>query len=424
MAEKEKKRTVLTVDGTRFRLNGQLTYSEIPGCPEKYHGLMMNARFIQGVFDDAQDAARFHRFGREFDPEKNTDDLIAALPEWYAKGLRAFTVGFQGGGPCFTIFGNIKNTPYSPDGTSMDEAYLGRMKRIIEAADKLGMVVIVSLFYGHQVRFLQDDQAVIEATRTASCWLREQQFTNVIIEVANEHDIDPYKTRPVLYQDWGIVYLMEVARQESGGMPVGCSTTDSNFSEAIIRNSDVILIHGNNLSRQKFYNWILRTKKVCSDKPILCNEDSQALSNMQVALDECVSWGYYNNMTKQEPPTVWGITRGEDALFAARMAESLGIQIYELPKEDRFYLQGLEADEEWQGRRWIRLASMYPEQIHKVEFYRNGEYFCSAYDDPFTINYMHNWIQLPTMGVEQGEHWKAVIMLTDGTTVVKETVVG
>ena len=60
-------------------------------------------RFIQGIFDDKADASRFERFGRHFDPEENTASLIAALPEWYAHGLRAFTVGFQGGGPCFTM---------------------------------------------------------------------------------------------------------------------------------------------------------------------------------------------------------------------------------------------------------------------------------------------------------------------------------
>ena len=415
-------KTVLTLDKNRFRINGELTYSKYPNCQEKYHGMLMNARFIQGVFDDAKDPARFNRFGREFDPEKNTDDLIAALPEWYAKGLRAFTVGFQGGGPCFTIFGDLQNSPYSEDGTSIDEKYLGRMKRLIEAADELGMVVIVSFFYGHQVKFLKDDEAVIAATKTASNWLRDQGFTNVIIEIANEHDIDPYKARPVLYQDWGIVHLMEIARKESGGMPVGCSATDAYFSEAMCDYSDVILIHGNNLSPQKFYNLIVRTKNRQPEKPILCNEDSQALTNMKVALDEGISWGYYNNMTKQEPPTPWGITKGEDEFFAARMAAELGIETCELPVDEQFYLQGLEADWEWNGCRWIRLASLYPEKIQKVEFIRNGEHYANAYEDPFTIHFMQNWYQFPVKGITKGECWKAVVYLADGSVVVKEAV--
>lgn len=42
----------------------------------------------------------------------------------------------------------INNNPYSPDGRSIDSAYLNRMKKIIDAADEIGIVVIVSCFYG------------------------------------------------------------------------------------------------------------------------------------------------------------------------------------------------------------------------------------------------------------------------------------
>ena len=70
--------TNLSIQGDRFLINGELTYSEYPDCP--HQGLLMNARFIQGIFDDKSGHERYHRFGRVFDPEKNTDDLIAALP--------------------------------------------------------------------------------------------------------------------------------------------------------------------------------------------------------------------------------------------------------------------------------------------------------------------------------------------------------
>jgi hypothetical protein len=105
-------KTNLTIQGEHFYINGQKVYSEIPGSRPEAHGLLMNARFIQGIFDDKADCSRYKRFGRQFDPERNTDDLIAALPEWYRYGLRAFTVGFQGGGPCFTINNStIDNNP-------------------------------------------------------------------------------------------------------------------------------------------------------------------------------------------------------------------------------------------------------------------------------------------------------------------------
>lgn len=417
-------KSVLTIEGRRFLINGKLVYSEIPKCPEEYKGLLMNARFIQGVFDDSMDASRFNRFGRQFEPDKNTDDLIASLQEWYDTGLRAVTIGFQGGGSCFTIDSyTINNNPFSPDGSMMDAAYLKRMKKIIGAADDIGMVVIVSIFYGPQSRFLKDDNAVIEAAKTASNWLRDNKFTNVILEVANEHDIEAYKIHPILYNDAGIVRLIEIAQRESGGLPVGCSSTGAYFSESITNASDVVIIHGNNMSRQEFYNQIRKVEKTQPDKPILCNEDSQALSGMQVALDNKVSWGYYNNMTKQEPPTLWGITTGEDNFFAIRLAESLGIKENKLELEEQFYLQGLEENMTFEDKRWVRLATLCPEKIMRVAFYRNDDFVDMAYTDPFTINYAFNWFQMYTLGIKKNEKWKAVITLTSGEVIVKETIV-
>ncbi len=416
--------TVLTVKGTKFLINGELTYSEIEKCPQNYRGLLMNARFIQGIFDDALDVRRFNRFGRIFNPWQNTKDLIEALPLWYDWGLRCITVGFQGGEPCFTIDSQtIDNNPYSADGCCIDAGYLSRMQSIIEAADRMGMIVIVSCFYGPQTRFLKDDQAVIEAVKTTANWLRDQKFTNVMMEIANEHDIEPYKIHPILYNDRGVAQLIEIARRESGGLLIGCSSTGAYFSPEIPMASDVVLIHGNNMSRQVFYNQIRQVRAAAPDKPILCNEDSQALSNMQVALDCGVSWGYYNNMTKQEPPTIWGIKNAEDQFFAARMAESLGIRENQYSFVQCFEIQGLD-DELWEGRRWLRLACMYPENVASVAWYRNGEFMDMAYDAPFSINYLFNWLQMPVQGIKKGEKIRAVIRLTSGQTIVKEETAG
>ena len=91
-------------------------------------------------------------------------------------------------------------------------------------------------------------------------------------------------------------------------------------------------------------------------------------------------------MTKQEPPADWGITWGKDAFFAHRMAAGLGITVPALPLKDQYYLQGLEPNEYYRGQRWIRLASLYPETISFVDFYRDGELFYTSYDEPFSIN--------------------------------------
>lgn len=416
------RKTKMEIVGDKFYINGNLTYSEIPDC--MYQGLLMNARFIQAIYDDKNGLERYQRFGRKFDPEKNTDEMIASLPGWYDAGLRGFTVGVQGGGPCFSLpLESIDNNPYGIDGKEIDAKYLQRLKKVIDAADDLGMVVIVSLFYGVQSRYLKDDDAVESATHEICRWLAEQEYQNVIIEIANEHNTGAYECHKVLHQENGILRLMEIAKKESGGMPVGCSGTGGYFSERIAQASDVILIHGNEVTRNQFYNIIRKAKEIKPARPIVTNEDSQALSQMGVTFKTGVSWGYYNNMTKQEPPVDWGITKGEDRFFALRMNEYLTGKKAELALEEQFYLQGLEKDMTYENKRWIRLASLYPEKIDYVEFIRNGELYQLAFDDPFCVNFWFNWAQFPVEGIEPGECWKAIVHLSEGKIVEKETIV-
>lgn len=416
------KKTIMSIQGDQFYINGQPTYSEIAGC--RYKGLLMNARFIQGIYDDKAGLERYSRFGRTFDPDQNTEELILNLPKWYEAGIRAFTVGIQGGGPCFTIpLETIENNPYGPDGTELDEAYLERLARIIDAADELGMAVIVSLFYGVQTRYLADDDAVERATESICRWLQSRGDKNVIIEIANEHDTGAYECHKVLHQENGILRLMEIAKRESGGIPVSCSGTGGYFSKRIAQASDIILIHGNELTRNQLYNLIKKAKEVRPIRPIVVNEDSQAISQMGVTFAAGVSWGYYNNMTKQEPPVDWSITEGEDQFFALRLREYLTEEKRGLPVEEQFYLQGLEKDMAYENKRFIRLASLYPEKIDYVEFYRKGELFELAYDDPFCVNFIGNWCQMPVVGIESREEWKAVIHLCDGTIVEKKVTV-
>ena len=109
-----------------------------------------------------------------------------------------------------------------------------------------------------------------------------------------------------------------------------------------------------------------------------------------------------------------GVTKGEDTFFAHRMAEGIGIEVPELSKEDQYYLQGLELNWSYDGQRWIRLASLHPESISYVDFYRNGELYYTSYDESFPINFSSNWRY---DGVEVGnddQEWKAVIYLGNG----------
>ncbi len=415
--------TRVDVSGESFVVNGKLTYSDIPGSHGRAHGLLMNARFIQGIFDDRAHRERFARFGMEtYDPEANTDALIAALPQWYEHGLRAFTVGLQGGGPCFTIrdLCSIDNNPFGEDGRSFDPSYEGRLDRLIQAADRLGMLVIVSYLYQGQALRLRDGRAVRNAIDTASAVLRNGGYTNVIVEVANEHTVGRFANHPLVSTKEGAAYLVDRTREKTE-MPVGCSGGGGEASREVNEAADIILIHGNGCTRQQLYNTIKKARAWGMDKPIVCNEDSQCVGQLAVTYPNYASWGYYNNMTKQEPPAEWGITRGEDQFFAYRMAEGIGIAAAAIPADQQYFLQGFEPAMEVDGKRWIRLASLYPETIDFVEFVRNGSLYDIAYDEPFSVNFLGNWMQDSVSG-EPGDRWEAKVHLRSGEQITKTAV--
>lgn len=413
--------TTVSIQGESFLINGKLTYTEIEHGNPNAHGLLMNARFIQGIFDDKANPHCYARWGKKsWNPAQHTAGLVAALPEWRKYGLRAFTVGLQGGGPCFTVDNlDIENNPFGEDGKQLDPAYAERLDRLIRGADAVGMVVIVSYFYGAQTRFLKDGRAIRNAVTTASRFLREGGYTNVIIEIANEYDVPPFQRHPLLYYPEGVATLIDLARAESGGLAVGCSGKGNSYNREIAEAGDVILIHGNGTTRQRYYNMISDIQSWNLNKPIVCNEDSQAIGQLEVAYKTRTSWGYYNNMTKQEPPADWSVTKGEDLFFAMRMAQGIGISVPNLPFEEQYYLQGLEPDWQDNGERWLRLASLYPESINYVDFYRNGKLFYTSYDEPFTINFVSNWRQGSVKMKPDDKEWKAVIHLRDGEILEK-----
>jgi hypothetical protein len=415
-------KTTVSTTGTDILINGKKTYADVKGTDPSIRGLLFNARFIQGIFDDKADPRRFARFGFDaWDADAQTDRLIEALPDWYSYGLRAFTVGIQGGGPCFTIdSATVDNNPFGTDGKRFDPTYQKRLDRLIKAADELGMVVIVSYFYGAQTARLEDGAAVRNAIKQASGFLKEGGYTNVIIEVANEYDIGPFKEHhPIIAEPEGMAMLIDLARDASGGLPTGCSGRGGSVHREIAGASDIVLIHGNGQTRQQYYNLIERAKSYAPGRPVVCNEDSQAISRLVVAERSHTSWGYYNNMTKQEPPTRFEILPGEDEFFALRMAEVIGIE-KEVPDfEDRYYLHGLEAEMSYNGQRWIRLGSLYPESIYLVEFHRNGKLYYTAYDEPFSVHFVSTWRQEGVAFDGGGEEWVAKIYLRNGDLLEK-----
>lgn len=419
-------KTVVGIQGDRFTINGKLVYQEIPGSNPAGHGLLWNQRMIQGVFDDPGHRELYDQLALErFDPDANTDGLIAALPEWYGYGLRAVTVGFQGGWPIgMRDVADIENNPFGPDGSTLDEHYASRMHRLIAAADELGMVVIVNILYWAQVKRMKTGRAVRNAVTTAARFLREAGFGNVMIDVANEYDIDYNRAHALVQTAEGIAALIDLSRAESGGMLTASSGGGGIADEQVIDASDFALVHGNGLTRGEYYDFMRRAIRRAKGKPILCNEDSPCISRVDVALETGTSWGYYNNYTKQIPPCFFGVTEGEDLFYARRIARAIGIPTAPLAQEERFVLQGLRARDAFGGGLHVlRLAAEYPEHVERVEFYKNGTKFYVSYDEPFFVYRETTWSATP-VSLTSGDCYRADIFLKGGEVLQKTHTVG
>ena len=195
-------RTTVDVEGDRFLIDGQPTYPGRRFRGHRIEGLLLNARMVQGVFDDLNPATRslFDYPDGPFDAERNTREFVAAMPSWRSAGLLAFTVNFQGGSPQgYSHEQPWHNSGFAADGRLRPD-YAARMHRIIERADELGMVVILGLFYFGQDQRLSDEAAVVAAVENATEWVVAGGYANVIVEVANEIDVPRY-THPILKPD-------------------------------------------------------------------------------------------------------------------------------------------------------------------------------------------------------------------------------
>lgn len=416
-------KTTYAIRGRDFYINGKPTYAEIPGGNKAAQGLLFNARFVQGLFQDVkpENIGNFDRFGKLFDADRNTDELIAGLPDWYAMGLRAFTVGLLGGGPCMSLkdWGTLEFGTFSPDGLTIDQGVLGRLNRIVKAADDLGMLVIVSYLYQGQIRYFNSDQAVEVACKTATEAVCSLGYDNIIIEVFNEYDIVEKKVpgsnlhKPEIMAD----LVKKIKGWCAGRFAVGSSTYSvREIDRPVLEASDVCLFHGNDSTRQGLHNRAKMIREWCPDKPLVVNEDSAKITQMDVAFEEHFSWGYYNNLTKQEPPCDWGITPGEDTYFARRMASGIGIQLPDQPAEDSITLQGFEPHIHLAGgERFIRVSSLYPEKIDRVRFYEDGRLLEVAYEEPFYHLPLSTWHQAAYVPSPGAREFVAQVMKRDGS---------
>ncbi|WP_436926112.1 hypothetical protein [Halosimplex amylolyticum] len=318
----EARQTRVAIEDDSFVINDEPTYENRTHEGHSIEGLLFNARVVHAWFDDENpdtvDNWAYPDTG-EWDPERNVGEFLAAMPEWYDRGLRAFASNLQCGSP----EGYSDSQPWSvsafrPDGTLKPE-WMDRVRRVLDRADELGFVVILGLFYFGQDGSLEDEAAVKRGVDEAIEWLLDEGYTNVLVEVANECDI--HYDHDII--DVGrVVELVErVKGIERDGFRYPVSTSFSGGvvpPDDVVDASDFVLLHGNGVDDpDRIREMVAETRALPSydAMPIVFNEDDHfgfgSECNVDAALESGASWGYFDPGANdywhgfQSPPVRW-----------------------------------------------------------------------------------------------------------------------
>jgi hypothetical protein len=352
-------RTEIAIDGRRFLLNGRPTYAGLRYRDRPLDGLLFNARMVQAVFDDDEPRTRsrwaYPDTGR-WDADRNTAEFCAMLPEYRRHGLLAVTVGLQGGGSIYTddVYPLYHNNAYEPDGR-LRPAWFARLARVLAAADAAGMVVIVNYFYFYQARRFADEAALLRATEETTAWLLATGHRNILVDVANEsgkhwsHEI----CRPARVHE--LITRAQALTHEGRRLLVSASgwAFDDIPHGPWLACGDMAMPHGNDCTPARL---AAKVERMCSldeyrrhPRPVLINEDSIFIDNLEECAVRGWSWGYYSQghgsglrdsrmdwsrlpresdfaalSGYQTIPINWGIYTAEKQAFFRKLAEITG----------------------------------------------------------------------------------------------------
>jgi hypothetical protein len=217
------------------------------------------------------------------------------------------------------------------------------MEKIVRKADKLGMVVIMGIFYFGQDERLANEEAVKNAVNQVIDWLFDKGFRNVIIEINNESNVkyDHEILKPERVHE--LIDLVKSKTRDGYRYLVGTSYGGGTIpKENVVKSSDFILLHGNGVTDPaRITDMVKKTRQVNGYRPmpILFNEDDhfnfdQPSNNMVEAVKSFASWGYFDFRMKgegfdegyQSVPVNWGISSARKRGFFSLLKELTDIQ--------------------------------------------------------------------------------------------------
>ena len=367
--------TKISIEGDKFLVNGTPTQEGATFRGVAIEGLMMNSRMANAVFDDDNEFTRHlwaYPDNEKWDADRNTNELIEMLPTYKSKGLSCIDVNLQGASP----LGYYKSSPEGlsdlmtriqtkfPDATEpeiwaglpstrsqpwdsgaftengdLKPAFMKRVAKVIEAADEIGMIVCLGLFYFGQDERISDEESVKTAVEKASNWVLAKGYTNVLLEINNECDVPLYE-HEILCPDriHELINLAKSISKDGARLLVSTSFTRRMVpTEKVIESSDFILLHGNGMHDPvEITNRVQETRNANSYKgqPIFFNEDDHfefenETNNFVAALEQRAGWGFfdpgpgaggtaaYGNYVDgyQNPPINWTINTSRKESF-------------------------------------------------------------------------------------------------------------
>ena len=352
------RKTQLGIEGEKFLINGKPTYEgriwkTSDGREYLIEGLLMNARLVQGVFDDLNGLTRgqwAYPDTGEWDPDRNSDEFIRGMAVWRAHGLLGFTLNLQGGCPYGYCNGfPWDNSAFAADG-SLRESFMLRAGRIIDRADELGMVVILGLFYFGEDQLLRDEEAIKLAVTNAATWVLQKGYTNVILEINNECSVGAYDHEILrCHRVHELIRLAKNIEVDGRSLYVSTSLAGGHVAtDNIVEASDFVLIHGNGVQNPDRITAIsaeIRQKSVYKPMPLVNNEDDipwrnpdqgwgEHGNNFTASIKSYTGWGFFDfrlpsenndyNLGFQSIPVNWQISSDRKRSFFNMLAEITG----------------------------------------------------------------------------------------------------
>lgn len=342
----KKATTAVSISGADFYINGVPALKGRTWKGYRIEGLLPNSRMVNGIFDDLNPATRplwKYPDGQNWDPDRNTKEFLDNMPIWKANGLLCFNINMQGGSPQgYSQQQPWINTAFDETG-ALRPAYMKRLKRILNKANQLGMVVNLGLFYFGQDENLRDEQAVIKAVDNTIGWLHENNCKNVLIEVANECNNKAYD-HAIIKSDriHELIDLIKGNERNGYRYPVSTSYNGGDLPTAlVVQKCDYVLLHGNGVSDPNKIVEMVKSVKALqgfTPKPIVFNEDDhfdfdKPLNNFMAATSVHASWGFFDYRMKgegfsegyQSIPVDWGINSVRKKGFFSLLKQVAGM---------------------------------------------------------------------------------------------------